>query len=275
MIAKTGVAAEDTDISGAMTPPDILHMRVVDSVFEFAQEFYVIDALVTKMGGVIVETEPAMILNRFQCTMRRGYIERDFGRVYLEREIDVETVERFEDRNEPFAEIIESLLNELLACWRKGVPGVPDASPGDTWHDSGKFKATGWFRIDEVSCGLRRLDHLFRCALANPFGVSIFPDLRRQNRLVPFIDIVADSLSDQVVGDGERGQPIVRQKLPAIFAIILGFGRGIHIEVIAPAGEFEPVKPHALRQRSKVFQWEIGPLAGEQGDWSSHIYFGG
>ena len=58
-------------------------------------------------------------------------------------------------------------------------------------------------------------------------------------------------------------RPVIRKDLPAIFAIFLGFRCGFDVKVVAPTGEFEPVKTHPFRQRSEVFQGEIGPLAGK------------
>ena len=50
--------------------------------------------------------------------------------------------------------------------------------------------------IDEVTRCLTRFFHVFRRALPDAFGVSIFPDVRWKDRLMPFIDIIANRLSD-------------------------------------------------------------------------------
>ena len=57
--------------------------------------------------------------------------------------------------------------------------------------------------IDEVP----RPEPFFSCArrtLPDRFGVSISPDLRWKDRFMPFIDIVANRLSDQMARDRER-----------------------------------------------------------------------
>jgi hypothetical protein len=127
MIAKTGVTTEYTDFPGAVTPPNILHMRVIDSAFEFAQKPYVINALVAEMGRVVVESEPAMVFDRLQSSVGGGDIERDLSWMDFESEVYVDTVERIENWNEPLSEVVESLLNKLLARRWKGVTRMPYA----------------------------------------------------------------------------------------------------------------------------------------------------
>ena len=59
-----------------------------------------------------------------------------------------------------------------------------------------------------------------------------------------------------------------RQAAPFLLHIGLRGRSGIHIEMVAPAGEFEAVIAHRLCERSQFFKREIGPLAGEEGDRS-------
>ncbi len=40
-----------------------------------------------------------------------------------------------------------------------------------------------------------------------PSGFAVAPDVRRQDRLVPFVDQVAHRLADEMVGDGEAVRP--------------------------------------------------------------------
>ena len=47
--------------------------------------------------------------------------------------------------------------------------------------------------------GLCRQDHLFRSPLANTLWLAITPHIRRQDRLVAFIDEIANGLADEVV----------------------------------------------------------------------------
>src|SRR5690606_25251602 len=51
-VAEAGVAAEDADVTVAVTPPDVLHVDVEDAVAELADELHVVDALIPEVGGV-------------------------------------------------------------------------------------------------------------------------------------------------------------------------------------------------------------------------------
>jgi hypothetical protein len=54
--------------------------------------------------------------------------------------------------------------------------------------------------------------------------------------------------------------------------VFLGTGGGIDVEVVAPAGEFDAVVAHALGERREFFEGKIGPLAGEEGDGTWHVF---
>src|SRR6202035_5110571 len=103
-----------------MAPPNIFHMCMVYSVAELAQKFNVANSLISEMGRVVVKAEPAVIFNRFHRPGRRRDVKRYFGRVHFEREVHIELVENIQDWPEPFAEVVKPLLNEILACRRKG-----------------------------------------------------------------------------------------------------------------------------------------------------------
>ncbi len=109
-----------------MAPPDVFHVSVEDPILELANEFYVVDSLVAKMGRVVVKAEPAMMFHRLQRTVRRSDIKRDLGRMHLEREIDIQRVESLKDRQETFAKIVKTFLDEILTGRRKCIAGVPD-----------------------------------------------------------------------------------------------------------------------------------------------------
>ena len=80
------------------------------------------------------------------------------------------------------------------------------------------------------------------------------------------IDEVAHGLADEVAGDGVTGQAVVREELPALLHVSLTGGGGVHIEVVAPAGEFEAIVAHFIGERREFFEREVGPLAGEECD---------
>ena len=47
--------------------------------------------------------------------------------------------------------------------------------------------------------------------------------------------------------------------------------RGVDVEVVAPAGELEAVEAPAAGLLGELGERQVGPLAGEQGDWSCHM----
>ncbi len=67
---------------------------------------------------------------------------------------------------------------------------------------------------------------------------------------------------------------MVFKQLPLLVDVFLAVDRGIDVEVVAPAGEFETVVAHFFRERGQFFEGEIGPLAGEQGDGAWHGFGG-
>ena len=81
-----------------MTPPDVLHVDVVDAVGEIPDEFHVVHALVTKVGGVVVETETFVTADRFNGALGGGDVKGDFGWVDFEAEINIKGIKGVEDR---------------------------------------------------------------------------------------------------------------------------------------------------------------------------------
>lgn len=84
---------------------------------------------------------------------------------------------------------------------------------------------------------------------------------------MPFVDrIVADGLADEVVGDRPALQPVlVEQLVPPgqVAGVIEGL---VDLEVVAPAGEFEPVVAEVTGEPADLLQRQVGPLAGEESE---------
>ncbi len=84
------------------------------------------------------------------------------------------------------------------------------------------------------------------------------------------VDVVEDRLSDEVIRDGEEFEIMPVEQLPLAGAVsVVGEGL-VDLEVIPPAGEFETVITEVAGLFAQVFEFEIGPLAGEQSDGTSH-----
>jgi hypothetical protein len=96
--------------------------------------------------------------------------------------------------------------------------------------------------------------------------------VRRQNRLVPRVDQIADRLADEVVADGQALHAVLGQQCAFVNHVGLGGKRLLHVEMVAPARQLQAVIAHAFGQRRELGQRQVGPLAGEEGDGSWHRY---
>ncbi len=91
---------------------------------------------------------------------------------------------------------------------------------------------------------------------------------------MPLVDrVVADGLALEVVADREDLEVVLLQELQLGRHIRVVLDRGPRIEVVAPAGDLQPVVPPARGQSAHLFERQVGPLAGEQGDRSGHGHF--
>src|SRR3712207_7111435 len=95
-------------------------------------------------------------------------------------------------------------------------------------------------------------------------------DVGRQGGSVALIYWVADGLTDQVVADGEAFEAVTLKYLPLAPYVAVVFESLVHLEVVAPAGEFQAVVAHLLGEGCEFLQGEVRPLAGKQGYGSRH-----
>jgi hypothetical protein len=82
---------------------------------------------------------------------------------------------------------------------------------------------------------------------------------------------VADSLTDQVVADGETFEAVTLEDLPLALYVPVIFDCLVHLEVVAPAGELQAVVAHVLGDRREFLYGKVRPLAGKQGYGSCHL----
>ena len=233
---------------------------------EFADELHIIHALITQVRRVVIETEARVTLHGFERTPGRGDVERDLRRVHFQGEVDVFLFKAVENRQPPLREIGKALVQIFLAGRRKGVERVPDRRAGETVDDSGKIIAAfaAGLGIEKLPRGAGGGFHFFGGALADAFGFAIAPDVGGQDRLVPFVNQIADGLADQVRGNGVAGKAVFGEQRPFLFDVIRFAERPVHFKVVAPAGEFHAVVAHRLDLGRKFREGEIGPLAGEE-----------
>ena len=107
--------------------------------------------------------------------------------------------------------------------------------------------------------------------LANPLGLAVTPDPGGQDALVPGVDrVVADRLADQVVGDRPDLQVVLGQRLALARHVRVVGQRLVHLEVVAPAGDLQPVVAPFRREPAHLLERQVSPLAGKQSDRACH-----
>jgi hypothetical protein len=84
--------------------------------------------------------------------------------------------------------------------------------------------------------------HALGGALAHALRVAVAPHLGRQHALMARVDRVAHRLADEVGADRPAVEPVAFKNLAPVGAVP-GVGEGGRdVEVVAPAGELEPVE---------------------------------
>src|SRR5262249_51170039 len=137
---------------------------------------------------VVIETKLRPPAYRLQRTFCAHDVESDFRRMHFQRELDFAFLELVEDRIPSRREVGKAVFDLRITDGRKTIKQAPDLRSGEAVDD---FDT-------EVLCGVRCLDDFLGGALADILGLSVSPDVRRQNRLVALVNIVADSLADEV-----------------------------------------------------------------------------
>jgi hypothetical protein len=252
------VAAEHAGAAVAAAPPGVLHVDVENPVGEAPQEGDVVDALVAEVRRVVVEAEGGVAVDGLDGALGGGDVEGDLGRVHLEREAHAELGVGVEDRRPAAGEVVEARLSSLRGR-REGVERVPDRRAGEAVDDL-QAERGGGAPVAIISSAAR---------WRTPSGSPSPQTCGGQDGLVALVDAVADRLADEVVGDGEELQVVLREQRLAFLDVGVR-GGAAHVEVVAPAGELEAVVAHLARERGELGEREVGPLAGEEGDGSWH-----
>ena len=121
-------------------------------------------------------------------------------------------------------------------------------------------------------CAARAVSFSSSAARALTSGrVAVAPDVRRQDHLVPGVDVVQHRLADQVAADGEHLEVVLFQQFAFLAAVVVLVEGLIDLEMVAPAGQFQPIVSEAAAFASQFGQGQVRPLAGEHRDRSSHV----
>ena len=103
--------------------------------------------------------------------------------------------------------------------------------------------------------------------------IAVAPDVRRQDGLVPRVDLVQHGLADQVGADGVQLQVVALQQVASAGAIAVVGQRLVDLEMVAPAGQLEAVVAElagfAARSSSgRSAHWPVNSVTGLVMRWS-------
>ena len=229
-------------------------MDVVDPVGELAREGGGVEELVLEVARVEVDPEGLVVADRVEGLARRDEVVGDLGRVHLEPEAHPLRFEDVHDRPEALGEVLVAALDLGEVVRREGVELVPDRRAREAVHLRDAERGRGAGRVLQALGG----------ALPDALGLAVAPDLGRKDRLVARVDRVADGLPDEVRAERPAAEPVALEELaPSLRVPVVG-ERLVDLEVVAPAGELEPVEPPLARLGGEVVDGQVGPLAGEE-----------
>ena len=100
-MSERKVTAEDPRRTRSLRPPHVFHVRVIDTIAAPVEAVAAVDALVGQVARVVIEAEGGAPAYGLQRAFGGGHVERDLGRMYLERKADPDLVEDIEDRVPP------------------------------------------------------------------------------------------------------------------------------------------------------------------------------
>ena len=180
--------------------------------------------------------------------------------MHLEAELHAALLKDVEDRVPHFRQEIEAGIDILLRRGRKRIEQMPDRRACKPVDD-----------LDaELLCRPGRVFHLLGGTLAHAVGVAVPPDVLRQDRLMPVVDAVQHSLSDEVIGNREHLQIMFFQLFAFARTVTVVGKRLVDLEVVAPTSQLQAIVAPLTCLAGQVFQFQVGPLAGKQRDGSCH-----
>ena len=259
VIAEAEVRAEDR--AASVEPfARVLHVHVVDAVGELEHERSRVEQLVGEVARVEVDAEALAVPDRVERPARGDEVVGDLGRVHLEAEADALPVEDVHDRAPAVREVLVAAVDLGEVVGRERVEQVPDRRAGEAVH---------LLHAERAGRAGRVLHPLGR-ALAHALGVAVAPDLRRQDVAVTVVDRIADGLADQVRAERPALEAVALEQV-ALGLHVAGVGeRLVDLEVVAPAGELEPVEAPAGGLLGQALERQVCPLAGEERHGSRH-----
>ena len=130
---------------------------------------------------------------------------------------------------------------------------MPDARAGETVDDAHAQPLRGAGRVLQF----------LGCPGVHAGRIAVAPDVRRQDGFMSCVDRVEHGLAHQVRADRVDFQVVAFEQIAAAGAVAVVGQRLVDFEVIAPAGQLQPLIAKLAGLARDVLQRQIGPLAGE------------
>src|SRR3954452_13476330 len=200
----------------------LLAVDVVDPLAEVPQEVDRVEVLPDEVARVEVEAERRPVADRLYLPLGIPVVVGDLAGVHIVGEAHADLVEDVEDRVPPVGEVRVAAVDHLGRHRREHRDRVAHRRPGEPDHRGGA----------ERRRRARGVLDLLGSPSTDALGVTVTPDARRQDALVPLVDgVVADRLAGQVAGDGEDREAVIVDDPPAVGDVaVLGDG-AVHVEV--------------------------------------------
>jgi hypothetical protein len=122
----------------------------------------------------------------------------------------------------------------------------------------------------ELRCRTRRVLHPLGGTLTYAFRLAVTPYIRRDDRAVSLVDRIAYALADEMSADRKHLQPVFFEQPALRPDVTRVVQRSVHLEMIAPTRQLEPVEAPAARLGGELGQRQVGPLSREEGDGPCH-----
>ena len=197
-----------------------------------------------EVAGVEVDAERGPPADRRQRLARGGEVVSDFGGVDFQAELHAFRVKHVQDWVPALGELGIAAFNGGEVVGRERVEQVPDGGAGEAVDLAHAELGGGAGGVHHALCG----------AVAHALRVAVAPHRGGHDALVPCVNRVADRLPDQVRADGAALEAVaVQDVVPRLHIIRLG-QHPLHVEMITPTGQFQPIKAPAGRLRRHILQ---------------------
>src|SRR6266403_1457214 len=211
------------------------------------------------MARIEVEAEGRAVAEGREQPLRRVEVEGDLRGMDFESEADAAGVELVEDWRPEADDLLEGIIDHLLAGRRPCVP----VAPGRRTHEAGHHVHAHCLRCPRDVLHLldRPGPDLLRVALC----------LGWRKRVEARIPVVAAALARDVPAERKELEPVLAEDAFPLLDVPWIGRRPASIHLLPLTGELDPVEAERPCFLTEHREGQVGPLAGEQRDRTSHV----